>query len=422
MKVFKFGGASVKDASSVRNVAEIIGKYAHDEQLLIVVSAMGKTTDALEKLLNGWLEHQQYAQNLEAIRAYHQQIVRDLFPSSGEALLQQLEAGFVQLESLLTQATYEHYDESYDQVVSQGEIFSSYIVQAYLQRSQISCQWLDARAYIMADTRWREAKVDWVWSEKIIRNTLLPLLAHQSIITQGFIGGTIGKKTTTLGREGSDFSAAIFAYCLEAESLTIWKDVPGILNADPKRISDTHLYPQLSYNEAAEMTYYGATVIHPKTIKPLANRKIPLHVRSFLHPDAPGTCISDVRLDKIVPAIIFKPNQCLISFGVRDFTFITEANLSTILHALASLNIKINLMQNSAISFSICTDQESRRIQTLKETLQDDFIIHFNEKLQLITVKNYDEATIEQVLGKQAVLLEQKTRNTFQVVIRENKP
>jgi aspartate kinase len=422
MKVFKFGGASVKDASGVRNVAEIIKKYTDDQPVLIVVSAMGKTTNRLEKLLDDWLERQPYAQNLADIRAYHRQIANDLFPTGGEDLFQQLEAAFIQLESLLTQANNEQYDESYDQVVSQGEIISSYIVHAYLQQSRINCEWIDAREYIRTDTRWREAKVDWVWSEKIIQKTLLPVIHYQSIVTQGFIGGTIGKKTTTLGREGSDFSAAIFAYCLQAQSLTIWKDVPGILNADPKRIADTHLYPQLSYNEAAEMTYYGATVIHPKTIKPLANRKITLNVRSFIQPEAPGTCISDVRLDKIIPAIIFKPNQCLISFGVRDFTFITEANLSTILHALASLNVKINLMQNSAISFSICIDQDSRRITTLKETLQDDFIIHFNENLQLITIKNYDETTIGQVLGKQEIFLEQKTRNTFQVVVRENNP
>jgi len=385
---------------------------------MIIVSAMGKTTNALEKLLNDWLESHQYEQNLEGIKNEHLQIVKELFPQPDETLLQLLEAFFIQLESLLQQSSYEHYDESYDQVVSQGEIIASCIVQAYLQQVHIDCQWVDAREYIMTDNRWREGKVDWAWSEKIIRKGLLPLLNKQSVITQGFIGGTIGRKTTTLGREGSDFSAAIFAYCLEAESLTIWKDVPGILNADPKLMADTHLYPQLSYNEAAEMTYYGATVIHPKTIKPLANRKIPLYVRSFLQQDAPGTCISDVRLDKIFPAIIFKPKQCLISFGVRDFTFITEKNLSTILHALAGLNIKINLMQNSAISFSICTDQESRRISALKEALQDDFIIHFNENLQLITVKNYDEPTISKVVGTQEILLEQKTRSTFQVVVR----
>jgi aspartate kinase len=418
MKVFKFGGASVKDAPGVRNVADIVRRYTALEPVMIIVSAMGKTTNALEKLLNDWLESHQCEQNLQGIKNEHLRIVNELFPQPDETLLQLLEAFFIQLESLLQQSSYEHYDESYDQVVSQGEIIASCIVQAYLQQANIDCQWVDAREYIMTDNRWREGKVDWAWSEKIIRKGLLPILNKQSVITQGFIGGTISRKTTTLGREGSDFSAAIFAYCLEAESLTIWKDVPGILNADPKLMANTHLYPQLSYNEAAEMTYYGATVIHPKTIKPLANRKIPLYVRSFLQQDAPGTCISDVRLDKIFPAIIFKPRQCLISFGVRDFTFITEKNLSTILHALASLNIKINLMQNSAISFSICTDQESRRISALKESLQDDFIIHFNENLQLITVKNYDEVTITKVVGTQEILLEQKTRSTFQVVVR----
>ncbi|MES2730251.1 MAG: aspartate kinase [Bacteroidota bacterium] len=419
MKVFKFGGASVKDASAVKNMAGIVLPYATKQPILVVVSAMGKTTNALEKLLDDWLDQQQYADNLNHLKAYHLQIAQDLFPANGAAIFQQLEASFIQLEHLVTHASKEKYDEDYDQVVGMGEVISTYLVSAYLQQTGIACQWLDAREFIRTDTRWREGKVDWDWSEKLITKEVLPLLSMHSVVTQGFIGGTVGKKTTTLGREGSDYSAAIFAYCLKAESLTIWKDVPGILNADPKLVEETHLYPQLSYNEAAEMTYYGATVIHPKTIKPLANRKIPLYVRSFIHPASIGTQISDAKLDYIIPAIIFKPHQCLISFGVRDFTFITEKNLSTILHALANLNIKINMMQNSAISFSICTDQQSRRIIALKESLQDDFAIYFNENLQLITVKHYDEATIQQVIDRKEILLEQKTRHTFQVLVRE---
>ncbi len=421
MKVFKFGGASVKNAEAVRNMSNIILRYTSEAPVFIVVSAMGKTTNALEKLLDDYLSSGTFQPTLEEIKSTHWQIAHDLFTAEEVIVFQLLEKSFAQLEAMVKQAEASRYDESYDQVVGMGEIISTHIVATYLQKAGIGCQWLDAREYIRTDTRWREGKVDWEWTEKLIKKDIAPLLTRQSVVTQGFIGGTVGNKTTTLGREGSDFSAAIFAYCLQAESLTIWKDVPGILNADPKLIADTHLYPQLSYNEAAEMTYYGATVIHPKTIKPLANRKIPLYVRSFIQPEAAGTCISDAKPGKIAPAIIFKPQQCLISFGVRDFTFITEKNLSTILHALANLNVKINLMQNSAISFSICTDQQSRRIEALKEALQKDFAVHFNEDLQLITVKNYDEITINRVLGQRLILLEQKTRSTYQVVVREDK-
>lgn len=421
MKVFKFGGASVKDANAVRNTSRILQRYTAHERLVIVVSAMGKTTNALEKLLDEFLTHKNYLNTLDEIKSYHLNIVRDLFGDNQEVILRRLETTFLQLETAVKQAESNRYDESYDQVVCFGEIISTHIVAEFLQTDGIRCQWLDARDYIKTDTRWREGKVDWVWTEKLISTELLVFMKYKSIVTQGFIGGTVGNQTTTLGREGSDFSAAIFASCLNAESLTIWKDVSGILNADPKLIANTHLYPQLSYTEAAEMTYYGATVIHSKTIKPLANRRIPLYVRSFIDSETLGTCISEVKPEHIVPAIIFKPYQTLISFGVKDFTFITEKNLSTILHELARLNIKINLMQSSAISFSICTDQNSVKLASLKDALQNDFSIHFNENLKLITVKNYDEATIEQVTEQQQVLLEQKTRSTYQIVVRTQK-
>ena len=419
MKVFKFGGASVKDAAAVRNMAAIVNKYAANNQLLVVVSAMGKTTNHLENLYQTFLDKGDYHGIIANMKQFHTDIVAELFADQDSAIYTLLDKLFDRLAATLErQGRDVPYEEGYDQIICYGEIISTHIVAHYLRQIETNAVWLDARQYIQTDNTWREGKVDWSWTEKIIQNELKKLLQNNVIITQGFIGGTVENQTTTLGREGSDFSAAVFAYCLDAESLTIWKDVPGILNADPKRLINTSLYTQLSYTDAAEMTYYGATVIHPKTIKPLANKRIPLHVRSFLDSEQAGTTITTSKPEALAPAIIFKDNQKLVSIGTKDYAFITDKNLIHILEVLNRLNIKVNLMQNSAISVSISIDNNERKVERLIEALGADFDLTWNDDLQLITIKNYDEASISSMTTGKDRILEQKTRHNFQVLVR----
>lgn len=418
MKVFKFGGASVKDAAAVRNVGTIVAQYP--EPLLVVVSAMGKTTNALEEVFHLASQKQDFGPALQASLHYHQQIARDLFSDPHHPVFSTLQGYFKALETYLEKLEPDRYDEQYDQVVGIGEMVSSVIVQNYLALQPRPTIWLDCRDCIQTDTSWREARVDWVLTEKLIREQVAPLLAGNMVVTQGFLGGTSLRRTTTLGREGSDFSGGIFAYCLQAESLTIWKDVDGFLNADPKYFRNTVKYSRISYHDTVEMAYYGASVIHPKTIKPLATRHIPLYVRSFLHPQAAGTLISDEPDGPLMPAYIRKHDQCLISFGVRDYSFISEKNLSFIFHALAELRFKINLMQNSAISFSVCTNYNAERLAQLVNQLQETFTIHYNSGLLLFTIKHYDEASIRTLTREKEILLEQRTRTTFQFVCRES--
>lgn len=417
MKVFKFGGASVKDAAGVKNVTEIIASYTN-EALLVVVSAMGKTTNALEELLQLSLEHQSYQKEVNALYDYHQQIVKALFDNIHHDVHFQLAQRFQSLARALQKAKKQNASQAYDEIVAHGELISTTIVQAYLAESGFASVWLDARDYISTNSLYKEAQVNWSMTSSKINRDLPSIMEEKVIITQGFIGRSPEGNTTTLGREGSDFSAAIFASCLSAESVTIWKDVPGVLNADPKLIKDTVLYPELSYTEAAEMTYYGATVIHPKTIKPLANHKIPLLVRSFFKPEAPGTRIYDLEHQKQAPSIIFKKKQTLISFNIRDFSFITERNLSHIFFLLDLLHIKINLMQNSAISFSICIDSNPAKTEALIGNLENEYDIYYNTDLTLLTVKNYTEELISELGEDKEILLEQKTRTNFQIVVR----
>lgn len=417
MKVFKFGGASVKEAEGVRNVTNIISSYKN-EALLVVVSAMGKTTNALEELLQLSLEHQSYQDEVNALYDYHQQIVKELFDNIHHEVHFQLAQRFQSLARALQKAKKQNASQAYDEIVAHGELISTTIVQAYLAESGLPSRWLDARDYISTNSLYKEAQINWSMTSSKINRDLPTILEEEVIITQGFIGRSPEGNTTTLGREGSDFSAAIFASCLNAESVTIWKDVPGVLNADPKLIKETILYPELSYTEAAEMTYYGATVIHPKTIKPLANHKIPLLVRSFFKPEAPGTRIYDLEHQKHAPSIIFKKKQTLISFNIRDFSFITERNLSHIFFLLDLLHIKINLMQNSAISFSICIDSNSAKTDALIGNLENEYDIYYNKDLTLLTVKNYTEELIEELSQEREILLEQKTRTNFQIVVR----
>jgi aspartate kinase len=410
MKVFKFGGASVKNAAAVRNTATIIQSFA-EEPLLVVVSAMGKTTNALERVVTALLRKENEKPEIEAILHYHVGVIEELF-SNKSVIQSKVEAVFSSISNL-SSASWEA-DQLYDQIVSLGEVASTLIVQAFLEQQGVNSRWLDAREHIATDATYREGKVDW---DKT-RSAINKLDVSNVIVTQGFIGRSPNGFTTTLGREGSDFSAAIFAACLGAQSVTIWKDVPGVMNADPKRLPAAMVFDELPFKEAAEMTYYGASVIHPKTIKPLANASIPLLVKNFDDPSLPGTRIHECKVDELPPLIVFKDNQCLISCKVTDYTFVDEQQLSIIFKAVAELDIKINLMQNSAISFSFCVDFREAKVLALIEKLQHNFEVYYNTGLTLITIKNYDEKAFETYRNKKGVLLEQSSRSTLQVLVK----
>lgn len=414
MKVFKFGGASVKDANAIRNVAAIV-KANRQSPLLVVISAMGKTTNALEQVIALHRSGKDFEKELSALRIYHLNVLDSLFPKANDVFAL-VENQFSTIRSEVQKSG--QYDQIYDQVVSMGEVISTLIVAKFLKSEGVSAEWVDARPLIRTDSNFREGKVDWEKSKTNILSALGDSLSEKVIITQGFIGSTKEGLTTTLGREGSDYSAAIFASCLSAESVTIWKDVPGVMNADPKRLPAAVVFEELPFKEAAEMTYYGASVIHPKTIKPLANHGIPLLVKNFDNPDLPGTVIKETTIDHIPPLIVFKDNQCLLSCKVTDYSFINEEQLGIIFSALSHLNIKINLMQNSAISFSFCVDYREDKVLKLIEQLGNHFEVYYNTGLTLITIKNYDQQTFQEYRQRKGVILEQSSRSTLQVLIK----
>jgi len=412
MKVFKFGGASLKTAAAIRNMASIVKSYANDD-LIIVVSAMGKTTNLLETVLYNYPTTGS-TDEIQSLKKYHLDICMDLFKDSTD-ILTQVNTIFEKLTEQLTHNNTS--DQQYDQVVSLGEILSSLIVASFLQQKGINAQWVDARKYILTDDCFREGKVQWESTKKNIQS-LVNTTGRNLFLTQGFIGAASNGLTTTLGREGSDFTAAIFAACLQAESVTIWKDVPGVMTADPKRIPGAQVFKELPFKEAAEMTYYGASVIHPKTIQPLALQQIPLLVKCFDDPSLPGTRIHECKIDHLPPLIVFKDNQCLISCKVTDYTFVNEHQLSIIFDALSSLDIKINVMQNSAISFSFCIDFRESKLTALVEKLKNHFEVYYNTGLTLITIKNYDEKTFDQYRKHEGVLIEQSSRSTLQLLVK----
>lgn len=401
MKVFKFGGASIKDYKAVINMAGIIQKNAQTP-LFIVVSAMAKNTNLLEDIVKKKLMGEDHTLLLKEFISFHHKMVKSLFNDPSEVI--KLVNGLVSELALKLAADLDA-RKLYDSVVVFGELLSSTIVANYVEGST----WVDARDYIKTDDHHQQANLNWDETRSLITSQLKK---DGIIVTQGFIGSTLSGNSTTLGREGSDFSAAIFATCLKAESVTVWKDVPGILNADPKRIENTQLFDQLPYKEAAEMTYYGASVIHPKTIKPLANNNIPLYVKSFSDSEKPGTVIHNCDF-KPLPTIIIKDNQCLISFKVLDYSFVDEHNLSLIFKELALADIQINIMQNSAVSFSIVVDNDLGKVEELVEKLKDDFQIRYNTGLQLLTIKNYTRELIAKHQQGNKILLEQMSRNNY---------
>lgn len=388
-----------------------------DEKLIIVVSAMGKTTNALEEILHLRLKGLSIDTSIQNLFQYHSSIVSQLFIKKEAQTLQLLAGIFEDLKIKLSEVNNSRYDESYDSIISFGEMISSSILLEFLKKEDFSISKIDAKECIRTDESFRDALVNWDETKKSIKRIIdHEFTQNQTLITQGFLGATQNGKITTLGREGSDFTAAIFAYCTNAQAVTIWKDVPGILNGDPKKIKDAVLYQELSYQEAAEMTYYGASVIHPKTIKPLANAGIPMHVRSFSSPEKGGTIIHDCKIVHEIPCIIIKEKQSLITFKLTDFTFITEALFGKIFEALNKHHIKINMMQNTAISFSICVNDDLHRLDQLINELKDDFSILYNQGLELITIKNCNENLIERMRADKEIYMEQKTRKNYQVV------
>ncbi len=417
MKVFKFGGASVKDAGAVCNVASILRRYK-GEKLVVVISAMGKTTNALETLHDARFHGRNYRDELQKIKEYHQQIGSALF-GENEALMRPVNEQFDALEEILAEPCSANYDQEYDKTVCYGELISTALVYSFLQHDGFSVAWADARQIVRTDSRYRDARVNWQHSEASCALIRQQLENKDLVIIQGFIGSTTGGQTTTLGREGSDFTASIMAYLLNATDVTIWKDVPGMLNADPKWFSNTVKLDRISFREAIELAYYGASVIHPKTIKPLQNKGIPLYIRSFIHPEQEGSVIQEsMDYDNLVPSYIFKPNQVLVSFTPKDFSFVVEDNLREIFEEISRIGIRISLMENSAISFSIVTDKDSYKLDQLFESMKSRYQVKYNENLTLITIRHWDEKTLGMLTTGKEILLEQKSRQTIRLVVR----
>lgn len=422
MHIFKFGGTSVKDAESVKNVLQIIELHKNDP-LLVIVSAMGKTTNKLEELLDAYFYKQEtHHQIFDEIKHYHFQIIDELFNDKSHPIFDDVVNTFVEIDWIIEEDPQDPYDYLYDQIVSIGEMVSTKIVSAYLHHNGLSAQWVDVRNYIHTDNTYRDARVDWAKTEVAIQKDIPSIMLKSIPVTQGFIGGTSENFTTTLGREGSDYTAAIFAACLNAKALTIWKDVPGILNADPKWFSVTELIPELSYLDAIELSYYGANVIHPKTIKPLENKEIPLYVRSFIDVGGQGTCIHKTTESLSVPSFIFKVNQALISILPNDFSFIVEDNLSHIFNAFHKHKVKINMMHNSAVSFSVSVDNNQDQISKLVNELRKDFSVSHLTNLELVTIRYYNQQTIDRVLLDKEVILEVKDSYTCQMLIGNKEP
>jgi aspartate kinase len=417
MRIFKFGGASVKDADGVKNVFDVLQKVGHEE-VLIVVSAMGKTTNALETVIKNYFEKSnEFHSSLQEVRKYHNQILLELFENEEHDVFFTVNSHFADLEYFLRSNKSPNYNFVYDQVISYGEIVSTTIISYYFNEKGLKNNWLDVRNFIKTDATYRDANVDWEQTQKLISKGVKKKSLN---ITQGFLGSDENNFTTTLGREGSDYTAAIFAYCLSAESVTIWKDVPGVMNADPRYFENAILLNQISYREAIELAFYGATVIHPKTLQPLQKKEIPLYVKSFINPLLPGTSVSKgADLDPKTSCFIIKKNQLLISLSSIDFSFIMEENISEIFGLLHKYKIKVSLIQNTAISFSVCIEDKFGNFDELKTILSKKFKVSYNENVSLYTIRHFNKEAAEMVEKDKVVLLKQISRETMQIVTKE---
>ena len=417
MRIFKFGGASVKDAEGIRNVHNVLQTVGF-EDVLLVVSAMGKTTNALEVVIKNYFDKSPELQSsIQEVKKYHNQILLDLFEDDKNAVFKDVNSLFTELDHFVSQNKSPNYNFVYDQIVSFGELISTTIISHYMGFSGIKTQWIDVRTLIKTDANYRDANVNWDTTQKLISKNVKKKILN---VTQGFLGSDENNFTTTLGREGSDYTAAIFAYCLNAESVTIWKDVPGVMNADPRYFENAKLLNQISYREAIELAFYGATVIHPKTLQPLQKKEIPLFVKSFINPTLPGTSVSKgADLDPKLPCFILKKNQLLLSLSSIDFSFIMEENISEIFSLLHDYKMKVSLIQNSAISFSVCIDDKFGNFNTLKSILSKKFKISHNENVSLFTIRHFDEKAAQIVEKNKVVLLKQVSRETMQIITKE---
>ncbi len=417
MFVFKFGGASIVSADSVKNLKKIVESY--DENIIIVVSAIGKMTNEFEDLFYCYFNSDSAIKTkFDHIKEYHLQIINDLFPAGTQNIHKWINKIFEDISVHLATSPEGPYDFEYDQIVSFGEILSTTIISEYLNIENTNCKFIDVRDVLKTDTKYREANVNWELTETLC-NEHFTFKDVKKYITQGFIGGAEDDSTTTLGREGSDYTAAILANTLSAQKVIFWKDVPGVLNADPEWFDNTLKFDNISYREAIELSYYGAKIIHPKTIKPLENKHIPLYIKSFITPESSGTLINtNGESDDLIPSFIFKMDQTLISISSRDFSFILEDKLSEIFGVFADLGIKINLMQTSAINFSVCIDHNNDKIENLRTRLGDKYKIFFNTGLELASIRHFDHETIERVVSDKKIFLEQKTRNMARFVMK----
>jgi aspartate kinase len=420
MKVYKFGGASVKDASGIRNLAKILSSETSD--LVIVISAFGKTTNSLERVLKAWKDgDNQYIEFLEEIYKGHIDIIEHL-SFAGSGTRSKIDVSFACLREYLLTSAGGEYDFEYDQIVSFGEIWSTIIVEGFLKSQGLKTEWVDIREILLTDDRFRDANILWGESSMRIKRAI-NFNKSKFYVTQGFIAGTISGRSTTLGREGSDYTAAIIANILDAEYAVFWKDVPGILNADPKWRDDAVILHEISYKEAVEMTFSGAKVIHPKTIKPLHNKNIPLYVKSFIHPGESGTIVkADVISEKIIPIYIKKENQILISILPKDFSFVMGENLSRVFHAFMVNGIKVNLVQASAVSIDVCVDDDRVKVDTLIDDLGQEFKTIYNDQAEMLSIRHYDPGSIGNITRGYEILLEQKTRRIVRFVVKKQDP
>lgn len=417
MRVFKFGGASVRDAGNVKNVCNVLQTIGCNN-CLIIASAMGKTTNALEVVVHNYFQNRfDLAESVDVVRNYHFGIINDLFTNKEHPIYARIEKIFEGITHFLLNNKSPNYNFVYDQIVSNGEIISTLILHYYLQEAGFENNWIDSRYLIKTDTKYRDANVAW---DQTCENIKTHINQDHLNITQGFIGSDANGFSTTLGREGSDYSAAIFAYALDAESVTIWKDVPGVLNADPRYFEEAILLEHISYQEAIELAFYGASVIHPKTLQPLRQKEIPLHVKSFLNPTAPGTNVSKgAPLTPQVPCFIVKKNQLLVSLSSKDFSFMMEENISDIFKLFHEYSIKVNVIQNSAISFSVCLEDKFNRFEELRAILADKFKVSYNENVSLYTIRHFEEDSANAILENKTLLLKQVNRETMQIVTKE---
>ncbi len=416
MRVFKFGGASVKDANGVKNLVSVLQKVGYDKTL-IVVSAMGKTTNAIEVVLDNYFNDKTKLQSsLQEVKKYHNAILLDLFDNENHEVFTTVANLFIEFDKFLQSNKSPDYNFVYDQVIGYGELVATTIISNYLKEVGINNNWLDVREYIKTDNFYRRASVDWQVTQKIISKQVDKSVLN---ISQGFLGSDTNNFTTTLGREGSDYTAAIFAYCLNAESVTIWKDVPGVLNADPRYFENAQLLNKISYREAIELAFYGASVIHPKTLQPLQRKEIPLHVKSFLNPEEAGTIVGkEFGIDPQVPCFILKQNQVLLSLSTLDFSYVMEENISEIFNLLHEYKMKVDVIQNSAISFSVCFENTYDNLEKLLHHLKAKFKVTCHENVSLYTIRHFDEASITELEKNKIMLLKQILSDTVQIVTK----